>query len=51
MNTELAEVQAVTADQIKAVLNKYINGKKRVLIEYLPAGRDANAGAKMTNDQ
>ncbi|MFL6514649.1 MAG: insulinase family protein, partial [Chthoniobacterales bacterium] len=37
VNTELAEVQAVTADQIKAVLNKYISGKKRVVIEYVPS--------------
>src|SRR4051812_8097039 len=37
VNTELAEVQAVTADQVKAVLNKYIAGKKRVVIEYVPS--------------
>jgi zinc protease len=37
VNTELAEVQAVTADQIKAVLNKYITGKKRVVVEYVPS--------------
>jgi zinc protease len=37
VNTELGEIQAVTADQIKAVLNKYISGKKRVVIEYVPA--------------
>ena len=36
VNTDLAKIQAVTADQIKTVLNKYITGKKRVLIEYLP---------------
>lgn len=38
VNKELAEVQAVTPDQIKAVLNKYIAGKKRVVIEYVPEG-------------
>jgi zinc protease len=36
VNKELAEVQAVTADQVKAALNKYIAGKKRVVIEYVP---------------
>jgi zinc protease len=36
VNSELAEIQAVTTDQIKAVLNKYIAGKKRVVIEYVP---------------
>lgn len=36
VNTELAKVQAVTAEQIKSVLNKYVAGKKRVVIEYLP---------------
>jgi hypothetical protein len=32
----LARYQAVSANQIKDVLNKYIAGKKQVLIEYLP---------------
>jgi zinc protease len=36
INTDLAKYQAVTAKQVKDVLNKYLNGKKRVLIEYLP---------------
>jgi zinc protease len=36
INTDLAKYQAVTARQVKDVLNKYLNGKKRVLIEYLP---------------
>ncbi|MEY2491651.1 MAG: zinc protease [Verrucomicrobiota bacterium] len=36
VNTDLAKIQAVTADQVKNVLNKYISGKKRVVIEYLP---------------
>src|SRR5437016_3889724 len=36
MNTDLAKLQAVTAEQVKDVLNKYIAGKKRVVIEYLP---------------
>ena len=36
INTDLAKYQAVTANQIKEVLNKYIAGKKKVLIEYLP---------------
>jgi zinc protease len=36
VNTDLAIVQAVTAAQIKDVLNKYITGRKKVVIEYLP---------------
>jgi zinc protease len=36
INTDLATFQAVTANQIKDILNKYLNGKKKVLIEYLP---------------
>lgn len=37
VNSELAKVQAVTKDQVRAVLNKYINGRKRVVIEYVPS--------------
>lgn len=36
INTDLARYRAVTASQIEDVLNKYIAGKKKVLIEYLP---------------
>ena len=36
INTDLAKYQAVTAKQVKEVLNKYLKGKKKVLIEYLP---------------
>jgi zinc protease len=36
VNTDLAMVQAVTTAQIKEVLSKYIAGKKKVVIEYLP---------------
>lgn len=36
VNTDLAKIQAVTADDIKSVLNKYIAGEKQVSIEYLP---------------
>lgn len=36
VNTDLAMVQAVTTAQVKEVLNKYISGKKKVVIEYLP---------------
>jgi zinc protease len=36
VNTGLAMVQAVTTAQVKDVLNKYITGKKKVVIEYLP---------------
>jgi len=36
VNTDLAKLQAVTATQIKDVMNRYITGKKKVVIEYLP---------------
>jgi zinc protease len=36
VNTDLAKLQAVTAAQIKDVMNKYITGKKKVVLEYLP---------------
>jgi zinc protease len=42
VNTDLAKLQAVTVDQIKQVMNKYIAGKKRVVLEYLP--QTAKAG-------
>ncbi len=36
VNTDLAEFQAVTTDQIKEVMNRYLTGKKKAVIEYLP---------------
>ena len=36
VNTDLAKLQAVTAAQIKDVMNRYITGKKKVVVEYLP---------------
>lgn len=36
VNTDLAKLQAVTAAEIKEVMNRYITGKKKVVIEYLP---------------
>ena len=41
VNTDLAKVQAVTTAQVKEVLNKYITGKKKVVIEYLPESMKA----------
>jgi len=37
VNQELARIQSVTATQVKNALNKYIAGKKRVVVEYVPA--------------
>ena len=34
-------MQALTAAQVKEVLNKYITGKKKVVIEYLPESMKA----------
>ncbi len=36
VNSDLAKIQAVTPAQIKEVLTRYLSGKKRVVIEYLP---------------
>ena len=36
VNTGLGKLQAVTAAQIREALNRYITGKKRVTIQYLP---------------
>jgi len=36
VNTDLAEFQAVTTEQIKEVMNRYLTGKKKAVIEYLP---------------
>jgi zinc protease len=36
VNTDLAKLQAVTAAQIKEIMNKYLTGKKKVVLEYLP---------------
>jgi zinc protease len=36
VNTDLAKLQAVTTAEIKEVMNRYIAGKKKVILEYLP---------------
>jgi zinc protease len=36
VNTDLGKLQAVTTAEIKEVMNRYITGKKKVVIEYLP---------------
>lgn len=46
VNTGLAKLQAVTADQVKEALGRYITGKKKVLIEYLPEAMKAGAAPK-----
>ena len=51
INTDLAKYQAVTAKQVKDVLNKYLNGKKRVLIEYLPEANREGAKAPQETDK
>ena len=39
INTDLARYQAVTTSEVKDVLNKYLAGKKKILIEYLPEAK------------
>ncbi|HEY8834345.1 MAG TPA: insulinase family protein, partial [Chthoniobacterales bacterium] len=46
VNTDLAKLQAVTTDDIKKVLNRYLSGKKKVVIEYLPESMKAAAQKK-----
>ena len=41
VNTDLAKLRAVTAPEIKEVLNRYITGKKKVVLEYLPQAMKA----------
>ncbi len=36
VNTDLAKLQAVTTAEVKEVMNRYITGKKKVTVEYLP---------------
>jgi zinc protease len=51
INTDLAKYQSVTAKQVKDVLNKYLNGKKRVLIEYLPEANTEGVKAPQETDK
>ena len=46
VNTDLARLQAVTTEEIKEVLNRYLSGKKKVVIEYLPESMKAGARKK-----
>jgi len=39
VNTDLARLQAVTAEQVKEVMNRYLATTKKVVIEYLPEAR------------
>lgn len=36
VNTDLGKLQAVTTAEIKEVMNRYLTGKKKVVLEYLP---------------
>lgn len=44
VNTDLAKLQAVTAAQIKEVMNRYIKGQKKVVVEYLPESMKKGGG-------
>ncbi len=46
VNTGLARLQAVTAPQVQSVLDRYLSGKKKVLIEYLPEAMKPTAAKK-----
>jgi zinc protease len=49
VNTDLAKLQAVTPEQIKTVLNRYLSGPKKVTIEFLPESMKSNG--KMTKSE
>jgi zinc protease len=50
VNTDLSKLQAITAAQVKDVLTRYIVGKKKVVIEYLPEAMK-NDEARMTKPE
>ena len=39
VNTDLAALQAVTADDVQRVLKRYVTGAHSVSIDYLPAAK------------
>jgi zinc protease len=46
VNTDFAKLETVTPAQIKEVLNRYLAGKKKVTIEFLPQAMKAAAEKK-----
>jgi len=46
VNTDLAKLQAVTAEQVKEALHRYLTNKKKVVIEYLPEAMKPATPAK-----
>ena len=46
VNTDLAKLQAVTATEVQEALNRYISGKKKVVIQYLPEAMKPAGPAK-----
>ncbi len=46
VNTDLAKLQAVTADEVKEAMNRYLTNKKKVVIEYLPEAMKPTAPSK-----
>ncbi len=46
VNTDLAKLQAVTADQVREAVGRYLTNKKKVVIEYLPEAMKPAAPAK-----
>lgn len=48
VNNDLAKLQAVTAKEIKQVLNRYLSGQKKVVVEYLPEAMKAATQARQT---
>ena len=46
VNTDLAKLQAVTADQVKEAMTRYLTNKKKVVIEYLPEAMKPTAAGE-----
>jgi zinc protease len=49
VNTDLAKLQAVTAEQLTQTLSRYLSGPKKVTVEYLPEAMRQNG--KTTKDK
>ncbi len=49
VNTDLAKLQAVTAEQLTQTLSRYLSGPKKVTVEYLPESMRQNG--KTTKDK
>jgi zinc protease len=45
INTDLDDLLAITPDQIRSVVDKFLNTENRALLDIVPAGKSSNASA------